>query len=156
MLPYDDRPLVLIGRADQMEEATRRLVRIGMDHIAGYVTHLEQHVDAAELSCYPIVDVEQAHRLWERDDATVLDVRADSEWEEGRIPGAVHVHYGKIRDNLGDIPRDQKLVVHCASGVRANLAISQLRAEGYDKLVNMPAGFSGWKEAGFPTDESLN
>ncbi|QDG53793.1 MBL fold metallo-hydrolase [Persicimonas caeni] len=154
VLPYDDRPLVLIGRADQMEEATRRLVRIGMDNIVGYVTHIEGAVDDSELGCYPIVDVEHAHKMWESDDATVLDVRAQSEWEEGHIPGAIHVHYGKIRDNLDEIPRDQKLVVHCASGIRANLAISQLRAEGYEHVANMPAGFDGWKKAGYRTEES--
>lgn len=152
VLPYDDRPLVLIGRSEQIEEATRRLVRIGMDNIAGYIPRLEQFADESDFDCYPIVDVDTAHRLWERDGAQVLDVRADSEWEEGHIPGAIHVHYGKIRDQLDQIPRDKELVVHCASGIRANLAASQLRAEGYERLANMPAGFSGWKKAGYPTE----
>lgn len=152
VLPYDERGIVLVAAADQVEEATRRLVRIGQDKIYGFVPYLDQYVDADELDSYALVDVERAHALWESDDAVVVDVRAQSEWQEGHIPGAIHAHYGRIRDRLADIPRDKTLVVHCASGVRANLAVSQLRAEGYQQVVNFPAGFAGWKKAGYPTE----
>ncbi len=152
VLPYDDRPLVLIGQPEQVEDATRRLIRIGQDNIAGYVTHFAEYVDADELGCFPIVPVGRAHTLWERRDTAVVDVRADSEWKEGHIPGAIHVHYGKITHQLDQIPRHKKLIIHCASGIRASLAASQLRAKGYTDVVNFPGGYDAWKTAGYPTE----
>jgi hydroxyacylglutathione hydrolase len=140
--------LILVGERSTVDEAARRLVRVGFDDIAGFVSDLDALADASERSSVPLVDVEQVHDWWSRDEATIVDVRSKGEYADGHIPNALHRHYGSIEAQLDEIPRDERLVVHCASGIRANIAVSVLEANGFTDVVNFPGGFTAWDGAG--------
>ena len=144
--------LILVGDEEAAEEAARRLVRVGFDDIAGYVADLDALAEPESRSSTDLVDTQKAYQLWESEEATVVDVRSASEFEEGHIPDALHRHYGTIADELDGIPRDQTLVVHCASGVRANVAVSVLKANGFEDVVNFPGGYDAWEDAGYPVE----
>lgn len=148
-VPYD-RPLVVLTDPENLDEARRRLYRVGFTDFAGYIPRLDGYTD--ERASYATIDADEAHEADESDEALILDVRAESEYREGHIPGALHVHFGRIRDNLKEIPNDVPLVVHCASGRRASVAISQLEAAGYDNLSNFPGGVGEWEEAGYEVE----
>ena len=75
----------------------------------------------------------------------LLDVRTDKEYEQGHIPGAVHVPLAEVGDKVKKLKKDKDLVVYCQSGTRSIWAIKRLMGMGYTKLYNLKGGYSAWK-----------
>jgi molybdopterin/thiamine biosynthesis adenylyltransferase/rhodanese-related sulfurtransferase len=82
-----------------------------------------------------------------------LDVRERDEWEEGHIPGAVHVARGFLEQRAEQVEprRDRTIVVYCAGGSRSAFAAKTLEELGYEDVRNLAGGFTDWKRNGFPT-----
>ncbi|HVA87632.1 MAG TPA: molybdopterin-synthase adenylyltransferase MoeB [Candidatus Saccharimonadales bacterium] len=82
----------------------------------------------------------------------IVDVRESTEWEEGHIPGAVHVARGYLEQNIeGAVPdRDAPVVLYCAGGVRSMFAARTLEEMGYTNVSSMAGGFQRWKTQGLP------
>ncbi len=85
--------------------------------------------------------------MMENTDVYVIDVREESEYAEGHIPGAVNIPIRTLADNLDKVPADQPVMVYCASGHRAGMALSSLQALGYDNVRSYPPGWKGWSAA---------
>ena len=90
----------------------------------------------------------------EGDDAPiVVDVREQSEWDEGFIPGAVHVPRGFLESRIAGVAKtDQRIVVNCAGGARSLLAAQTLRQMGYTDVSSLAGGFADWKRGGHAFD----
>ncbi len=84
--------------------------------------------------------------------AVFLDVREPDEYEQGAIPGAVHLPRGFLELQVeGRIPdHDAPIVVYCAGGVRSAFAVHSLEQLGYTNVTNMWGGFNRWKDEGRP------
>lgn len=80
----------------------------------------------------------------------LIDVREESEYAEGHIAGAVNIPIRTLAQNLDKIPTDQPVIVYCASGHRAGMAVSSLQMLGYTNVRSFPAGWRGWTAAGEP------
>src|SRR5687768_8200463 len=87
----------------------------------------------------------------ERESATgprIVDVREQSEWDAGHIPGAELMPLGTVgqvaEQRLPD--KDEDIVVHCAAGVRSAVAAYQLQQLGYTRVRSMAGGFNLWRE----------
>ena len=85
-------------------------------------------------------------------DIVLVDVREKHEWNEGYIPGAVHVPRGFLELQIEEaVPDKSKTVVlYCAGGVRSLIAGSTLQQMGYKDVISMSGGFGQWKGNGFP------
>jgi rhodanese-related sulfurtransferase len=86
-----------------------------------------------------------------RDEAFhLVDVREESEWQRGRLPGALHLGKGVIeRDVEGTIAdTDAEIVLYCGGGYRSILAADALQRMGYTNVSSMDGGYSGWVDAG--------
>lgn len=85
----------------------------------------------------------------------LVDVREESEWQAGHLPGAIHLSKGIIeRDIEGRIPDlDAEILLYCGGGFRSALAAENLQRMGYTRVLSMDGGFRGWKEAGFPIEQ---
>jgi rhodanese-related sulfurtransferase len=83
----------------------------------------------------------------------LVDVREESEWTNGRLPGAIHLGKGIIeRDIEQRIPgTDTKLILYCGGGFRSALAADNLQKMGYTNVESMDGGWKGWLAAGYPT-----
>ncbi len=83
----------------------------------------------------------------------LVDVREDSEWEKGHIPGAIHLGKGVIeRDVETAIPeKDAAIILYCGGGFRSALSADNLQKMGYTNVLSMDGGWRGWTEAGHPT-----
>jgi rhodanese-related sulfurtransferase len=79
--------------------------------------------------------------------AVLVDVREESEYNEGAIPGALGIPLRTLVANLDAIPSDQPVIVYCASGHRAALAITALHVLGYENVRSFPAGYPAWEAA---------
>jgi rhodanese-related sulfurtransferase len=85
----------------------------------------------------------------------LVDVREESEWAKGHLPGAVHLGKGIIeRDIEAQIPEtNAEIVLYCGGGSRSALAAANLQKMGYANVQSLIGGHRGWKEAGFPIME---
>jgi rhodanese-related sulfurtransferase len=92
-------------------------------------------------------------RLDANEPFTLIDVREESEWGKGHLPGAVHLCKGIIeRDIENAVPgKATPIVLYCGGGFRSALAADNLQKMGYTDVVSMDGGWRGWTEAGFPT-----
>lgn len=82
------------------------------------------------------------------DDPTVrLDVRTPHEYEEGHLPGALHIPLDELRDRLGELPRDRPIVAYCQAGQRGYMATLLLRAAGLD-AANLAGGYRTYRMFG--------
>lgn len=84
----------------------------------------------------------------------VLDVRTPKEFAEGHVPGAVNIPYDQVASHLGEIPKDDEIVLYCHSGRRAGLAAEELEANGYTRLAHLEGDMTGWQKAGRPVETS--
>src|ERR687892_643668 len=98
------------------------------------------------------VDTATADELRQRPGAVVLDVREPDEYEQGAIPGAVHIPRGTLESSVENRVTDKSapVIVHCASGVRSAFAAKTLTDIGYEDVVSMTGGFNKWKDEGRP------
>ena len=83
----------------------------------------------------------------------LVDVREESEWAKGHLPGAVYMGRGVIeRDIEKKVPdTGTKLVLYCGGGFRSALVAENLQKMGYTNVESMDGGWRGWTEAGLPT-----
>src|SRR6266545_589019 len=87
------------------------------------------------------------------DGARVVDVRERSEYDDGHVPGAQHIPYEQLEQRIGEVPRDQPVIVYCGSGVRSSLATGIF--ERHDiTAANLRGGFNAWRNAGLPIEGS--
>ncbi len=82
--------------------------------------------------------------------AVVLDVREPDEYEQGAIPGSIHIPRGQLESNIENriTDRDTPLIVFCAGGVRSAFAAQTLAQLGYTDVVSVEGGFGRWKDEG--------
>jgi rhodanese-related sulfurtransferase len=94
-------------------------------------------------------------RVDRREKMTLVDVREESEWARGHIPGAVHLSKGIIeRDIEQAFPdKDAPLVLYCGGGFRSALVADNLQKMGYTNVISMDGGWRGWTSAGYPTEK---
>ena len=80
----------------------------------------------------------------------LLDVREPDEYEQGAIPGSIHIPRGNLESGIENrvVDRDQPIVVMCAGGVRSAFAADTLGQLGYTDVVSMDGGFNRWKDEG--------
>src|SRR5688572_6869808 len=96
------------------------------------------------------VDTATADELRTKPGAVVLDVREPDEYEQGAIPGSIHIPRGHLESNIesrvGD--RDAPVVVFCAAGNRSAFAAKTLQDMGFTDVVSVAGGFNRWKDEG--------
>jgi len=94
------------------------------------------------------VDTATAEEMRAQPGTVVLDVREPDEYEQGAIPGSVHIARGNLESNIeGRVPdHDTPLVVICAGGVRSAFAAKTLHELGYQDVVSVKGGFNRWKD----------
>ncbi|MBX6325722.1 MAG: sulfurtransferase [Chthoniobacterales bacterium] len=87
--------------------------------------------------------------------AVMIDVREKEEWDQGHIPGALHMSRGTIELDIEEkIPDPETMVIcHCGGGGRSALAAESLQRMGYKNVRSMAGGFKAWKAAGLPVTQ---
>ncbi len=91
-------------------------------------------------------------RLDRNEQFLLVDVREESEFAAGHLPGAIHLGKGIIeRDIEGRVPDPTTpMVLYCGGGFRSALAADNLRKMGYTHVLSMAGGIRGWRERAFP------
>jgi len=85
----------------------------------------------------------------------LVDVREESEWAQGHLPGAIHLGKGIIERDIEQRAPDTKtkIVLYCGGGFRSALTADNLQKMGYANVESMDGGWRGWIGAGLPTQK---
>lgn len=141
LLNYQEQ-FVLVADESQIEDLTRKLMRIGLDNIYGYISAVED-LDL-ELEKQQIIDVEEFKSYIGNPDIQIVDVRGLTEYQTYHVEDADHVFVGTLPENLDKFNRDKQIVIHCQSGDRATIAQSLLAKNGFKNVKNYSAGMKEW------------
>ena len=97
------------------------------------------------------VTPEQAEALHRDQDAQLIDVREDYEWDAGRIGGARHIVLGEVASQASTIERDRPVVFYCRVGSRSAMAADAFRKAGYE-AYSLGGGLEAWSGEGRPLE----
>jgi molybdopterin/thiamine biosynthesis adenylyltransferase/rhodanese-related sulfurtransferase len=99
------------------------------------IREVDPHVVAEDLSHY-----------------TFLDVREPDEYEQGAVPGAVHIPRGQLEFSVEGriLDKTTPVAIYCAGGTRSAFAAKTLQELGYTDVVSVIGGFNKWKDEGLP------
>jgi len=93
-------------------------------------------------------------RQQQGDSFTLIDIREDHEWAQGRVAGAIHMGRGILeRDIESAIPdHGTDIVLYCGGGFRSALSADMLQRMGYTNVSSMDGGIRLWRERGYPVE----
>ncbi|MGA8530439.1 MAG: rhodanese-like domain-containing protein [Acidobacteriaceae bacterium] len=147
------RSILLIADPGREQEAALRLGRIGFDRVRGYLDGgMTALADRSDLLSFVsrVMAPEVATDLASTAPPFLIDVRAPREWSARHIQGSRNLPLSRLRDQLGEIPRDRPVVVHCAGGYRSSIAASLLQQNGFTGVLEMTGGLAAWDAASLP------
>ena len=132
-------PVTLLGEsADDVAEAQREMVRIGIDRPAAMATGTPADWTGGEpLASYPVVSyADRGGGSCARvRNPYVIDLRRDDERRDGYIVGTAHLPLHELLGRIDEVPADREVWLHCAAGFRASIAASILQAAGRDVVL---------------------
>jgi rhodanese-related sulfurtransferase len=151
------KPIVIIAEPGREQEAALRLGRIGFDHVMGYLPGgMEALAERPDL-VWPTERVtaqmaadELAAGLTAAETPVVLDIRNPREWATKHIPGSVNIPLNRLQERIAEVPRDRRVLVHCAGGYRSSIAVSILHQYGITNLIEIAGGLAAWDAAHLP------
>ena len=148
IMPWGTKLTLLGESAEQVAEAQRELVRIGVDRLEGAATGqpvdwTDEGLETLQRATFGDLAQVRHHR-----EVTILDVRRKLEWDESHIDGAVHIPIHDIAQRVDEVP-DGEVWIHCAAGYRASIAASIVAATGR-KVVYVDDEFDKAAAAGLP------
>lgn len=141
----DSDEIYLVIDEDQLDEAIRDLIRVGLDNIKGWCP-------ADEVAAFPglatidEVSVEEAIGLLKSHQVNLLDVRRQTEFAGGHLPGAFNVAHTRLAGRIDEVPQGGRILVNCRSGARSARASAFLKRAGYD-VVNLKGGMLAWEQS---------
>lgn len=157
VVPYETPLLLVTERPEDVEAASRWLVRVGLDDIRG---HLAGGFEAWRAAGHPIVATAQVtpaevHQRMQRGDAiNLIDLRTDGEWSAGHAPGARHIMGGFLADRLDELRgREGAIALICGSGYRSTVAAGVCERAGMKDVMNVTGGMQAWRAAGLPVEK---
>ncbi|MEQ6181766.1 persulfide dioxygenase-sulfurtransferase CstB [Staphylococcus saprophyticus] len=126
----------LIGDKSTVEQAAHTLQLIGFDNVAGY------RLPKSEILTQSIHSVDMTGK-----EEYILDVRNEEEWNNGHLDQAVNIPHGKLLNENIPFNKEDKIYVHCQSGVRSSIAVGILENKGYENVVNIREGYQDFPES---------
>lgn len=143
-LKYDE-PFILLAAPETLDDLTRKLMRIGLDNVMGFVPSTDIYTqNGGQLSKVRMTDIEDVKANMGNPNTQIVDLRGVSEFNSSHIEGADNVFVGTLIDNLDKISKDKKVIIHCQGGDRASIGYSLLEKAGYSNVVNYSPGMNEW------------
>lgn len=159
LTPYDRDLIVILDDDERFGEVQTELRRIGLDRVVDYLAGgmAAWRASGREVVALPQMTVhEVASQLADVPNGlVVLDVRDETEWAGGHIPGAVNRPVGEMAQGA-EAPSSAAghVAVICGTGYRSSVAASILQARGMSNVVNVTGGMGVWEAAGLPTTQA--
>ena len=149
-----ERPILLVvENLEALNFAVCNLFRLGYDKIEGYLAGgMEEWCKAGlPFSKVDLISVHDLRKMLDsKDEILVVDVRRESEWNEGQIKGSKHIYLGHLEKKVDQLPRNISIAVVCKTGNRSSLGASILLRAGFERVYNCLGGTDAWAKSGFP------
>ena len=152
LLHYNES-FILVANENTLNDLTRKLMRIGLDNILGYIPDVDiWEQGGGTLDQGNIISLDELTDALENNNLQVVDLRGATEYQSGHIKGAKHVFVGTLADNLDKVSKDKNVVIHCQGGDRAAIGYSLLKKHGFNNVRNFVGGINEWIGAGQPLE----
>lgn len=149
-LKYDE-PFMLVATQAQLDDLTRKLMRIGLDNVYGYIEDVSPWTTLGNtLEKSNVISFEEFQNLYKNNNIQLVDVRGESEFKAGHIKGAENIFVGTLSENLSKLKKDKLIVIQCQSGDRTAIAYSLLAKHGFKNVKNYSGGMNEWVNTGNP------
>ncbi|MFD2597940.1 rhodanese-like domain-containing protein [Sphingobacterium corticis] len=146
MLNYQ-HDIVLIVDEDKSEDAVRKLMRIGMDRVRGYLSSTDaDFLVAASTKTKAVTQSELKELIRDTENLQLVDVRNASEYENGHIDGAINHFVGTLPKHFQSLSKELPVAIYCQSGDRAAIASSYLQQQGFEKIFVYFGGMAEWNK----------
>ena len=155
LLPYDQPVYFISGSQEEADAAAKDLALIGLDDVQGWFGKdaLRAYERAhGTLPITPQFDMRDAASQASAGEVEILDVRGSAEYDEGHIPGAIHIPLGYLTNRSPEVPNKKPVLIHCGGGIRSAIATSVLHRLGFENVSNVPGGFYEYVELGLPIE----
>ncbi len=150
LLNYQE-PFIILADESQLDDLTRKLMRIGLDNIYGYFSNVADWTQAGEiLEKANVISLSEAKELITNNGVQLIDLRGAAEYNSGHIAKAENVFVGTLADNLDKVSKEKKVIIYCQSGDRATIGYSLLAKNGYKNVANFSGSINEWVNAGEP------
>lgn len=150
---YEKPILLVVENQEALNFAVSNLFRLGYDKIVGYLAGgmEEWYKQALPLGHVGLMTVQELrNKVTSGEEIEIVDVRRDSEWNEGHIENSRHIYLGHVEKKTDELPRNKPIAVICKTGNRSSLAVSILLRAGFDQVYNCLGGTDAWAKSGFP------
>ncbi|WP_020604924.1 MBL fold metallo-hydrolase [Spirosoma spitsbergense] len=141
-------PFMLVADESKIDDLTRKLMRIGLDNVYGFVTDVASL--GIDLQKADVIGIDTFKTYLDRDDAQVVDLRGASEYKSGHVEGAENIFVGSLPQHLDKISKDKPVVIYCQGGDRATIGYSLLVRNGFSNVKNYSASMNEWMNKGNP------
>ena len=140
------KKLVLITAPGKENETVLRLARVGYENVVGY---LHGGIDSyrGKIERVRSIHADQIKAEIKRG-AMVLDVRKPGEWKAGHLKQATFLPLDGFPENLKNLDRETPYLIHCGGGYRSMTAISIMKLNGFETLINVYEGFGAMQRLG--------
>ncbi|UYW02613.1 MBL fold metallo-hydrolase [Flavobacterium agricola] len=142
-----NQPILLIASEAEIRDIQRKLIRIGMDNLYGYITEVKNFKN---LKSSKIITAEEVLEYKKDKKVQLIDVRTASEYESGHIKGFENMSLNSLDEMSIRIQKDVPVIIHCQSGVRAAMAYSILERLGFTTILNYSGSINDWKAKKLP------
>ncbi len=152
VIPTDQDILLVADSYQSAVQANIWARRVGTDRVVGYLDGgmVAWAVAGLNSDSIRLISAEQLHDRTTGDDSFVLlDVRGTLEYEENHIKGAVNIPVADLRTRHTELDKNKAIVVLCSSGNRSSLGASILKQHGFQNVINVAGGMSGYSAAGY-------
>lgn len=153
-LDYERPILLVVHHHQEVEEAVRILLRMGFDNVEGYLPSMDAwEVSGHHYGRIPSVHVQELVADIEQGaDFTLLDVRAEREFEQAHLPGAKNIYLGELANRLDEVDKTKPVVTFCGSGRRAIIGASILTRAGFQDVGNSLGSMAACASQGCPLE----
>ncbi|WPQ61276.1 rhodanese-like domain-containing protein [Chitinophaga sancti] len=149
-----DTPFMLVANPNELDDLIRKLMRIGLDNIYGYIPDINEWVNAGGVpEQETVISINEFKELYSNNSIQVVDLRSATEYKSGHISKANNIFIGHLPENMNKISRDKKVVIHCQSGDRSTIAYSLLAREGFNNVLNFSEGMDKWIQDNNPVEQ---
>ena len=148
-----NQKIILITPKGKEHETITRLARVGYDNTIGFLAGgFETWAGSGnDLDSIETIGAEQFANVYLEDKSIhILDVRKPGEWDSSHIGNAQHFALDYINKRMNEVDPYVEYYMHCRSGYRSTVAASILKSKGFNKLINVQAGFDSFEKAGIP------
>ena len=141
LLNYQEQ-FILIANDNEIEDLTRKLMRIGLDNVYGYISDVNEA--GIELQRADIINLETFKTYINKNNVQIVDVRGLTEFNTAHIENAHHIFVGTLQNNLDKISKDKEVIIYCQAGDRSSVAYSLLKRNGFNNVKNFAGGMNEW------------